>query len=295
MIRIELVNIQSIEEAVFEIEEKSITEFVGNNSNGKSILSKVIQAVTSGDIRHKEVRQALIKDGQPYGLFGITYKTQQIVFSFYEELKDCLVVYVPNTANPDKNIVRQLSDREGIESILHKFGFRTYAKGDICLQLSPTFGAIPFITTSGAVNGEIVQDITTDKVAQEFLDSFKDITFPIFRNKLSAAKKEKESLETVIAAAGSYDWRVFEDIAKESDKILNMLEGYKFIRINELPIPPLGFKIRATPHLRELPFPINIAKAPRVGFLESELNNLEAILNDKCPTCGRAFIQQGDL
>ena len=291
MIKIVLQNLQAIANAEFELDDKSITEFVGNNSNGKSILAKVIQSITSGDITRKEIRQALIKDGCQQAVFAMAHGNQQIGVILQEELKNCSVLYIPNVNKPEKSIARALSDKQGVESILHKFGFRTYAQGDICLQLSPTFGAIPFITTSGAVNGEIVQDITSDKVAEEFIDSFKNITFPIFRSKLAAAKKERETLETLIASVGDYDWREYEELAGKMKVVMDAIENYKFIRVEDIAIPPLGFKLVKVPRIVDIPFPINIDKAPRLSQLDMELSNLIAVLNDTCPTCGRKFIE----
>ena len=292
MIKIVLQNLQAIANAEFEIGDRSITEFVGNNSNGKSILAKVIQSITSGDIRRKEVRQALIKDGKQSALFAINNGNQQLGIILAEELKDSFILYIPNADDPERSIRRGLGDKGALETVLHKFGFRTYAQGDICLQLSPTFGAIPFITTSGAVNGEIVADITTDKVADEFLDSFKNITFPTFRSKIAAAKRERESLETMIASVNDYDWREFESLSERIGTILEAIKNYKFIRINDIPVPMIGFDLMDTPKLKEIPIIKTFDKAPRLGFLDSEITNLVAVLNDTCPTCGRKFIER---
>ena len=62
MIKIELQNIQAIGSAEINIAENTITVFSGDNSNGKSILSKVIEAVTSGDIKTKDIRHRDIID-----------------------------------------------------------------------------------------------------------------------------------------------------------------------------------------------------------------------------------------
>ena len=81
MIKIDIQNIQAITTAEIIIKENTITVFSGDNSNGKSILSKVIQAVTSGDIKNKDIRRSLIKDGAECG-----------IISFINDM--CLLTYV---------------------------------------------------------------------------------------------------------------------------------------------------------------------------------------------------------
>lgn len=291
MIKIVMQNLQAIASAEVEIEERSITEFVGNNSNGKSILAKVIQAITSGDIRRKEVRQALIKDGTSQAVFAIGTETQQMAVVLGEEIKDCSIVYIPQVGNPDKFLTRALSDKQACDTILHKFGFRVYAQGDICLQLSPTFGAIPFITTSGTVNGEIVTDIITDKVAQEFLDSFKSITFPTFRTKLNNARREKEQIENFMATVAHYDWQEYERLAQRMSYLLQVIDNYKFITVDDIDIPPLGFKLMPTPEVKDLLLPLRYVTAPVISNLDTELDELIAVYNGVCPTCGRRFFE----
>ena len=78
MFKIDMVNIQAIGEAHIELEENSIVEFVGDNSNGKSILSKVIEYLTKGDLIQKDVRQALIKDTEQQAVFIMTHNKEQL-------------------------------------------------------------------------------------------------------------------------------------------------------------------------------------------------------------------------
>ena len=294
MIKIDLVNVQAIGEAHIVLEDNSITEFTGNNSNGKSITSKVIEYLTKGDLVHKDVREALINDYSEQAVILITYNKKQLGLILKRELKDSIIMYVPDIdreKEPNGRIVRPLGDSGACEIIMHEFGFRTYNKGDICLQLAPTFGAIPFVTTSGSVNDDIVNDITTDKVADEFLTSFATITYPLFRDTVKRLKAEKENIQTVLDNMESYDWREYEDIADRMNEVYSAIRSYQFIQIEEIPIPHLD--VIAVPEytVSEIPIIRLYDYCSPVAVIETELENYVSIMNGVCPTCGRPWIE----
>lgn len=292
MIKIDLQNIQAIRSATIDISENSITEFSGDNSNGKSALSKVLQALTSGDIRHKDVRRTLIKDGTTKAVVSIINDNIQLGIILAEEISDSFIVYDPDVTNPDKSkiVVRGLGDTGGCEALIKRFGFRTYNSGDICLQLHPTWGPIPFVTTSGQVNDQIVQDITIDRVAQNFLDSFKTITFPTFKTAMKTLNREKESLETIIGNLESYDWKLYDDIYARMKEVYNVLFYYVDVEIPTLhiplmEIPPLPPDISSIQVVCIFPAPPEIPQTIRA------FDEYVTILNGTCPTCGKLFIE----
>ncbi|MCM1440762.1 MAG: hypothetical protein NC131_16410 [Roseburia sp.] len=292
MIKIDLQNVQAVSSATLEIPENSITEFSGDNSNGKSILSKVIQALTSGDIRHKDVRRTLIKDGTTKGVVSIVNDHIQLGIILSEELSDSFVVYDPDIRDNDKSkiIVRGLGDSGGCEALIKRFGFRTYASGDICLQVHPTWGPIPFITTSGQVNDQIVQDITIDRVAQNFLDSFKTITFPTFKNTMKTLNREKETIETIIGNLESYDWKRYDDIYTRMKEVYNVLFYFVDVDIPDLSIPLMEIP-PLPPDVPNLRVVCIFPAPPEIPVVLRTFDEYVTILNGTCPTCGKKFVE----
>lgn len=288
---IDISNIQAIGQARIELEENSITEFTGDNSNGKSILSKVIQYLTSGDIRHKSIRRALIKDGQQTGVVMFTHRGRQLGVILSDELKDSMITYNPTADNDNNMVVRYLSDTEGCDYLLKEFGFRTYADGDICLQLSPTFGAIPFITTSGAVNNAIVNDITYDRVAQNFLDMFKTVTFPTFRTRIDNYKKESEHLSQLIAAVEGYDWRAYEALQPDMQSVYSYISTYSFFQFDDIG-SYANVKMHNVVECKLLPVhkPKIYEPAPLFTYIDS-YDSLDSIRNGVCPVCNRRMVE----
>lgn len=289
-LKIDLVNVQAIGEAHIEIGNNSICEFVGNNSNGKSILCKVLEYLTKGDLIHRDVREALIKDNTQSAVILITVDNRQIGVVLQHELRDCVMMYVPDVRKESEEggkILRPLSDSDGCQLMLKSFGFRTYSKGDICLQLAPTFGAIPFVTTGGGTNGDIVNDITVDKVADEFLKSFASITFPTFKGRVNQLKREKEHIQTILDNMESYDWRQYESIADRMKSVYDAIAPYKEYKVSNVPIPYLEIIPVSQYDVRSIPVVEVYDYCTYVNFIGKELLDYVEICNGKCPTCGR--------
>ena len=290
MIKIDLKNVQAIGDAHLEIEDNTIVEFVGDNSNGKSIISKVIEYMTKGDLIHKDVRCSLINDNATEAVFIITHDNEQLALLLRQELKDSYIMYQSDIRNESSRVLRLLSDREACEAMIHQFGFRTYAKGDICLQLFPTFGIIPFVTTSGATNNEIVDDITRDKIAEEFIKSFSTITYPIFKQKIETLRRERSSAQAILDNIEAYDWRSYEELEKELKRLYNIIQPYQFYQARKLEFPrvklyPVGIlKIPTIPRIKIYPL------IPQMGSIHKELVTYVQILNGICPTCGKPLV-----
>lgn len=292
MIRFTLDNLQAIEHAVIEVDDNSIVEFIGDNSNGKSILSKFLQYLLSGDIMDKDTRRALIRDDATSGSLLIQHNKKQLACFITEERGTCQVVYIPDcTAQDKKTIVRRFGEG-GIDKLLHAFGFRVYAKGEICLQLHPTWGAIPFITTNGAVNNEIVDDITIDKIADNFIESFEKVAFPTFKARLKAMNEKLADRTKVLENMTTYDYQAYGDVAAAMKEVYDTVANYKYSELTRPHIPPrIEFVNLPRANFTR---PKSFIGGPICGTLtrpSKSLAELKVIMEGTCPTCGRPFIE----
>lgn len=289
MLKIQLQDIQSISSTEVIIPDNSIVEFTGENSNGKSIISKVIERLVSGDLRNKEIRKTIIKDGRDEGIILFTSDQYNLLVDLKEELGQSTIGL--KRIEDTEWIARPLSDSNGCAELVYTFGFRSYSKGDICLQLAPTFGAIPFITTSGATNAEIVQDITTDKVADEFLTTFKSITFPILKDVLAKKKIEASSLQTIIDNLHAYDWKAYEEIRDKMKPIYLAISNYQETTIDEIPIPPLNIYPYKETTIRNIPVVKFHDIFQPIDGLSEYIESYNKIANGVCPTCNRPLME----
>lgn len=291
MFKIDLQNIQAIGDAHIAVENNTIVEFVGDNSNGKSVISKVIENLVSGDIAHEDVRRTLIKDNTEQGVVIFTYNEKQLGLILKPAVKESLIMYKPDIINdPENAIFRAINDTDGLNAIVREFGFRAYANGDICLQLHPTWGAIPFITTSGATNNSIVEDITRDKIADNFLSSFQTITFPVFKEKIARLQKEHDSAKAVLDNMESYDWRAYDTIYEALSEVYQQIKDYEYCYIDAIPVPDLSVVPVSNLQIPDIPIIQFYDLCPRIVYPKS-LDDYLKVLSGVCPTCGRPLFE----
>lgn len=291
MFKIDLQNIQAIGNAHIVVENNTIVEFVGDNSNGKSVISKVIENLVSGDIAHEDVRRTLIKDNTEQGVVIFTYNEKQLGLILKPAVKESLIMYKPNIIDdPENAIFRAINDADGLSAIVREFGFRAYANGDICLQLHPTWGAIPFITTSGATNNSIVEDITRDKIADNFLSSFQTITFPVFKEKIARLQKEHDSAKAVLDNMESYDWRAYDAIYEELSEVYQQIKDYEYCYIDDIPVPDLSVVPVSNIQIPDIPIIQFYDLCSRIPYPKS-LDDYLKVLSGVCPTCGRPLFE----
>lgn len=292
MISIVMKNLQAIKEAYILIKDNTIVEFVGDNSNGKSILAKTLQYILSGDIKDKDTRRALINDNAEQAQLVITWNEKMLGFVITEAFNTSGFVYQKNRFDENSKIIQRTISEGGLDKVLYDFGFRTYAGGDICLQLHPTWGQIPFITTSGKVNEEIVSDIITDKIADNFIESFSKITYPEFQRQFKMKKAQLEDRKKVLANMKDYDYEAFGRLAEEMKEIRDIISEYEYSEMKRPIIPPQIDFIDLGParFLR----PSGMDCAPICGYLTRPTKTLHTFVeinNGVCPTCKRPFFE----
>lgn len=293
MFKITLYNVQAIGSAELEFDDNSIVEFTGDNSNGKSVISKVIESLTSGDILTKEDRLDLIKDHTEGASVIFEHNDTQLGVVIKENKNESFVIYIPDK-NTKENVITRYFGEGGIQELVYKFGFRTYAKGSICLQLAPTFGPIPFVTTSGSINDEIVKDITIDKVADDFLNTYKSITHPIFKQTKEQLMLRRGQYEASLQNMQMYDFESYGRIYEQMKEIVFACKDYKYFRFDAIPIPP-SIELIQIPHFEFRQIPIlefGPICSPFVQ-LTREIEELDKILNGVCPTCGKLLVEDG--
>lgn len=291
MFKVVIQNVQAIKSAEMVFNDNTITEFVGDNSNGKSILSKVIQYLTSGDIYHKDIREALINDDSDVGIVLLQYNKKQLALCIAQETRDSYVIYCPNSDEPQRVVKRYLNEK-GVDIILDKFGFKIYNKGEICLQLSPTFGAIPFITTNGATNFDIVEDIKRDKIAEEFLETFSTITYPIIRTRVKNYETRIEEKRNALSMVDKYDWAAYGRLAVDMKRVYLAIQEYKYYHPKHIAlckVRTVDFISSYTPRHLHIEKFASIKAKPK--SIKKTLCELKEIKNGVCPTCGKPLIE----
>lgn len=306
--RVVLENIQSIRKAVYDMPDTGLVKICGGNSNGKSVLIKAIGAVVSMDILNAESRRALITDKCNSGYIQMDYKGKSLCIELNVERTDCAVCLVREDTS---KIIRTFRDG-GIEQLISEFGFRVYSKNSICLQVHETFGAMPFVNTSKLVNGEIVEAVTEDIVAKDFLTKYKEVTHKTAREHITRLNSKIAQWESVKRTLNIFDYVAYENISKRLEALIAITNSIAELVLDEIPIPKM-IDVLKVPECKlsklQLPLSIELIDIPKLELSELDTTKLESIsgsvrdihgivqdymsiYNGTCPICGHAFKEE---
>lgn len=284
-------NIQSIRDAKLEFPETGIVEFVGDNSNGKSILEKTLSAIVSGDIEDEEERRTLVSDGETSG-YVIMLRGQKCLSINIDHVRDKTIFqYTPDINNKEAMITRTLREG-GVKDLVEEFGWKVYDDGAICLQLYPTFGHIPFINTSTKVNAEITDDVLRDKIAEKFMGNYEGTTYKLAQQKIKEMKQRKQLLEENIAGMHLYDYQAYEELRERIQRCKDFFECYVELTLEPLPIIP-KVRVISIPQveLNEIPIVKPAPTGMRLEDASDILSQISDVLKGRCPTCGRLMVE----
>lgn len=278
---IELVNIQAITHAVYDFPDAGVVQITGENNNGKSILIKAIAFVANTLITKNEERESIIKDDCSYGTIYMIRGEQKLLVYVSRERGECYYQYTTSTLNVKRTI------REGgLDKLASAFGWSTFS-GGLCLQLFETYGVLPFVNNSAACDYEIIDEIITDRVANDFVQNYSSITYPLLRDAVAKYKQNVESCERELKAITVYDVAKYELMAAR-------LRRYQ--EIVQYMIPYVPAKLPITKYMKYGTLkPVHMVKLPIFRIfpvleapvsLSSYISSLHTALSGSCPTCG---------
>lgn len=283
-------NCQGITDCTLDLPPNSLVEFTGDNSNGKSTVSRYIEHIVAGDLHLKEERLPLIKDGCEKAEFGlIADNNSMLIVILYREVGKSYMCYFPDADNTSKGISRLISDRDACAKLVSKFGFCVYAKGEICLNIGPTFGPIPLVTTKSKTNFEVLDDFTKDATAEEFIKSYTTYTRPMFNRKMKSLKERRADLERLTEQDLYPDWEFCKSFAERNKDLATALASLVVMQHIDYGRPPV----------------LNVVDMKRINYsrpcffefkhaadLSSQLRTIVEFNNKKCPTCGRLYMEE---
>lgn len=284
-------NLQSIRDVSFSLPDTGIISFSGDNSNGKSILEKIISNVVSMDIADLVTRTTLISDEEDSGYIVMIHNNKSLSVLLHKERDKTIMQYMSDVNNPETKVTRSLREG-GFEEMLWEFGWRSYGDGSICLQIYPTFGTMPLINTSSTVNTEIVEDVVRDKMAEKFMENYSKVTYPLVQATVRNLKSRKNVLESQIAATKTYDYEAYEALGERAQRCLEFFDHFMELTLEEIELVP-DVELVDVPYLKLNEIPLVELAEPNMYLddIETILVEYTEVLNGKCPTCGRGFVE----
>lgn len=282
---IELINVQSIKSALYDVPEKGITQIIGENSNGKSILAKAMAFVANLLITDESERVSLINDDSSEAYIIMKRNGMQLKVTVSEHRENC---YFELTRS-DGSIIKRTIREGGLDKLNEEFGWISF-KNNFCLQIYETFGYMPFVSKNYSLDYDIVDRVITDKVASDFVESYEKITYPSFREYVKNLNSKINNMQSIIDGITIYDTEKYEDM-------LFKLKFYK-VNVSELFIYNPE-KIKINKALNYIPMDIYTpTRLPIYTYIESfgipisfieDISNLNKVIQGVCPTCGLRF------
>lgn len=292
-------HLQSIRDEVkLEFPESGVVIFAGDNSGGKSIIMKVLSSAIACQYNNKQLRNAHINREHRWGeLILETYKNDVLTIHLDREAK--FTYYILKSEGKGE-VKRYLADKH-LDSLIEAFGFHYNKDRDISLNIRRILESMPFVTTSGVTNLDLLNSAAVENAAQtaekgigDTLKELKELKTAV-STKLESLKYEYDSLKIINI--------------KELEKYRETLNKLKITILKlKVPLPPKyyeiyklevleNFRIPLAPNLIQINNIGDISKLinyPRLPELESLIEVINMIKEKKCPTCGRA-IEIGDV
>lgn len=281
-------NIRSIKELEIEMPDVGVVQFIGDNSHGKSILIYALTKLTSKTILDAEVRtKYLIRRGETDGYLSMI-RTDGYTINFrINEERDKTICQLKR---PDGTKITRSLREGGWNSLFDEFGFMIFDNGDTTIQFHNTFGTMPFINTSPKLNYTIVESISLDSMAKQFVDTYKDVTHKSAKSLLETVDIKIDESKKALKAVKPYDYVPYNNIKVELEKCERKLLGLSKLEIERIDIPPmvsiLDLKMEKLPLIPIVkPLPV----LEEIDSLSSIITTLDTLAKGVCPTCEREF------
>lgn len=279
--------IQKHKDVFIELPETGLVVFNGENSNGKSVIRKVLEDVIAYNITNPRVRKTLINRKVSEGYVEIT-KYDGTRLKVVLNLEASRTYAVLQRASGEE-VTRYLADKT-IPELVQEFGFHYSKERGISLNICDSDTSILFFKTNHVTNGDVLNSATTDTGAQSRAEELKTK----YQEAIVMRQNFMDNLKIAQAAKSQI---VLYDIAKETEVLnkarlyANILSHVVLPHIEEAkPIPLVSYV--KVPAIRISTFKVPpVISLPQINLqgLDAPYREFMAIEKGVCPTCKRPF------
>ena len=282
---IHTVHIQSHYDVSIDFPETGVVVFSGNNSNGKSVIVKVTNAVLSGALSKPKERRTLITRGFTHG--SVSYDTYEGVTLKVDIDYEASQTYATLTKPDGTKIVRFLSDKS-IDELVREFGFHYNKEYEVSLNIHNDDDRFLFVDTKHAANYACLGNTLGDEYAESAIEQLRNLQTQI---------KERITTNTAVYNQNKAVAEALQTIDVEAAQKRRKKMIYIAINLKHMCVPPC-------PRLEAVPDVVTVATVedpPSITYpqivdlptdfpsIELEGSDLNDVLKGVCPTCKRAF------
>lgn len=279
--------IQSHDDVLIELPETGLVVFSGDNSNGKSVIRKVLEDTIAYNINKAKVRKSLIsKDRSEGSLEIIKYDGSSLYVNINLEASQ---TWVRLTRANGESVIRYLADKN-IPELVREFGFHYNDTRDISLNICDSDDSILFFRTSHTTNGDILVSALTDTEAQMRYD----VLYEQYQEALSNRRQFLDNLQVAQAAKEAlvlYNIEEEQELHDICARAASLLSKFYWPDMKEVPemifLPTFNIRTLRLQGYVELPH----IPVVRMNIRDISAVSLDLIQIEKgvCPTCRRPF------
>lgn len=280
-------NIQSHKDVYVELPETGLVVFTGDNSNGKSVIRRVLHDTISYAIRNVRVRKTLINKECNEGYLEVTKYDGSVLFININI--EAALTWVKLTRQNGEEVTRYLSDKT-IPELIREFGFHYDDNRGISLNICDSDESILFFRTSHATNYDIITSALTDSDAQ--------MRYEVLKEQYQQASNLKAQFQDAARVATAARTTLAMYNVEEEQELMNKL--YKCANIMEHTYVPKLRKVNPVPYVKFINLPeVRLRKVYSPKFIELPQvrlrdttrlqTEIDSLLKGECPTCHRPY------
>lgn len=165
--QVRMINIQSHQDTVLDFPATGLIRFRGENSEGKSVFTKVLNETVQCKLHRKRNRLPLINRNCESGQFIVsTYRGMQLLVNIHRESSKTYYEFTDAQGNV---LRRYLSDKD-LPQLIEMFGFHNAREREFSLNVYNTYDPLLMLTTTLGTNFDVLNSAVTDPQAERAIE-----------------------------------------------------------------------------------------------------------------------------
>lgn len=302
---IEIVNIQSHEYTKIKLNKTGITRFYGENNDGKSVITKMVDYFIREKIKDPRVRKAMIRKTNNCGKLIIT-KYDGVILTLHLDL-EAAKTFVKLERPGQEFDVRYLADKS-YPQLIRIAGFHYNKENDITLNVYQTNEPWVFVQTKPTTNYDVLNEAVSDPLVEEGLSNLNKF-MKESKTLINGYAKSISNLQSQYAMLPNSNIESEVSIKDRCEYFLKNIEKLdtpkyhmcrKIIDITGIEalnftIKPPSMNVVKSAQLQEFINSIDILSlipdiTKLIPFIESVVEIQKSVETLVCPTCGRSLM-----
>lgn len=282
-------NIQNHREVVVELPPTGLIVFTGDNSNGKSVIGKVTQAIITGKISKPRKRASLVNRNAAFGE-AIYVRDDDVTLTLHLA-REAAATYIKYEEPGFEPVVRYLADKS-YKELINRFGWHYDDNSGITLNLAFADEALLFYKTSNKINSSIVTTATSDSTAEKVEEKFAT-TLSEMRSLRENYITHVKTFQTALTELHVEDIETLSDKKETLSRLYRNISSVYFPKLPEIePVPDVKFVDIVYPNLPDVKYPKFYNFSVTLPDITSICDELKTLREHRCPTCGRSFVDE---